>query len=130
MMGRSSSVASAPVTAPSAAATPGILRAVSAMLMSVSWFGLGSGAGELALGGLEHAGACLVGALVGADGLGAGVVGLAERGLDLGGGQLVVAGPRLVAAQRADASQDGRAARVAALVGVDFGEVDLRELGE
>ena len=61
---------------------------------------------ELALGGLEDAGAVLVGALVGADLLGAVVVALGEDGLDLGDGQLVVAGPRLVAAQRADAAQD------------------------
>src|SRR3954452_24410451 len=88
------------------------------------------GGGELALGGLEHAGAGLVGTLVGAHGLRAVLVGLAQRGLNLGGGELVIARPRLVAAQGADASEHGRAVLVAALVGVDLGEVDLRELGE
>ena len=83
--------------------------------------------GELALGGLQDAGAALVGALVGADPLGAVVVALGEDGLDLGGGQLVIAGPRLVAAQRADAAQDRGAVLVLALVGVDLGQVDLRE---
>src|SRR5690348_7394030 len=98
------------------------------MLMWSPGSGRGSGVGELALGGLEHACTVLVGALVGADGLGAVVVGLAQGGLDLGGGQLVVAGPRLVAAQAADAPEDGGAAGVTALVGIEFGEIDLRQL--
>src|SRR3954451_12035181 len=88
------------------------------------------GVGELSLGGLEHAGAGLVGTLVGAHGLDAILVGLAERGLNVAGGELVIARPRLVAPQRADASQHGRAVLVAALVGIDLGEIDLRQLGE
>src|SRR3954471_868775 len=88
------------------------------------------GVGELSLGGLEHAGARLVGTLVGAHGLDAILVGLAERGLHVAGGELVVARPRLVAPQRADAPQHGRAVLVAALVGIHLGEIDLRQLGE
>src|SRR4051794_16370391 len=49
------------------------------------------GVAELALGGLEYAGAVLVRALVFADLLGALVVALGEHGLDLGGRELVVA---------------------------------------
>jgi hypothetical protein len=54
---------------------------------------------ELALGGLQHAGAALVRALVGADLLGAIVVSSGQDRGDLGGGELVVSRPRLVAAQ-------------------------------
>ena len=55
--------------------------------------GMRSGVGELALGGVEDAGAVLVGALVGADLLDALVVALGEHGLDLADRQLVVARP-------------------------------------
>src|SRR5438034_2180937 len=89
-----------------------------------------SGVAVLALGGLEDAGAALVGALVGLHLLGALVVALGEHGLDLGGGELVVAGPRLVAAQCGDPAQDRGAVLVAALVGVDLCQVDLRELSQ
>src|SRR3954454_14054078 len=75
----------------------------------------------LALGGPEDAGAVLVGTLVGADLPGAVVVALGEHGLDLGGGQLVVARPRLVTAQRGDAAEHRGAVLVPALVGVDLG---------
>src|ERR1700755_560171 len=100
-------------------------------LRGASWPGaLRSGGGALALRGLEDAGAALVGALVGEDLRGAVVVALGEHGLDLGGGQLVVAGPRLVAAQRRDAAEHRGALLVLTLVRVDLGEVDLGELGQ
>src|SRR4051794_28491164 len=89
----------------------------------------GSGVAELALGGLQDAGAVFVVALVAADLLGAVVVALGQHGLDLADGQLVIARPRLVAAQRADPVEDRAAVLLAALVGVDLGEVDLGELG-
>src|SRR4051794_33241057 len=90
-----------------------------------------SGSGELALDGVQDAGAVLVRTLVGADLLGAIlVVAIREHGLDLGDGQLVVAGPRLVAAQGVHALQHGRAVLVTALVGVDLGQVDLGERGQ
>src|SRR4051812_32644889 len=79
-----------------------------------------SGVAGLALGGGEDAGAVLVRPLIGADPLGPCVVALGQDRLDLGGGELVVAGPRLVAAQRGDAAEDGRAVLVLALVGVDL----------
>jgi hypothetical protein len=59
----------------------------------------GLGVGELTLGGLEDAGAVLVAALVRAGLRGALVVTVGEDGPHIGGGQLVVAGPRLVAAE-------------------------------
>src|SRR4029453_8110357 len=86
--------------------------------------------GEFALGGLEDAGAVLVRALVGADALDAIVVALGEDGGHLGGGELVIARPRLVATQRRHAAQDRGAVLVLALVGFDLGQVDLRELRE
>src|SRR5512133_1101688 len=86
--------------------------------------------GGLALGGLEHAGAVLVGALVGADLAGPVVVALGQDGAHLVGRQLVVPGPRLVALERVDAIEDGRAALVPALVGGDLGELDLRQVGQ
>src|SRR3954447_18479384 len=81
----------------------------------------------LLLGGPDDAGAVLVGLLVGTDLPRPLVVDLAEHGLHLGHGQLVVSGPRLVAAQRRDALRDRGAVLVAALVGVALREVDLRE---
>ena len=77
---------------------------------------MGLRGGELALGGLQHTGAGLVGALVGADRLDAVVVGLVDGRLDLGRGELVVTRPRLVAAQRAEAVEDRGAVLVAPLV--------------
>src|SRR3954451_9575590 len=94
--------------APSAAATPGIFRADSEMLMCVApgFRSRGLRAGELALGGVEDAGTGLVGTLVGPDRLDAVLVGLVEGRLALGRGELVVAGPRLVAAPRGEGGGD------------------------
>jgi hypothetical protein len=89
-----------------------------------------SGVGALALGGFEDAGAVLVRALVGADLLDAGLVGLADDGDRLGDGELVVAGPRLVGLEGGAALDDRRAVLVLALVGVDLGELDLGEARE
>ena len=49
---------------------------------------------------------------------------------DLDDGLFVVAGPRFFSAQRGDAVGHGRAVGVLALVGVDLGQVDLRERTE
>src|SRR2546429_3119987 len=43
---------------------------------------------------------------------------------------LVISRPRLVAAQTGDPAEDGRAVFILALVGVDLGEVDLRQRRE
>ena len=84
---------------------------------------------QFAFGGCADAGAVLMGALVGEDLLDALVVTLGENGLHLGGGQLVIPRPRLVAAQGRDSAEDRGAVLVLALVGVDLGQVDLRERG-
>ena len=89
------------------------------------------GVGELALGGVEDAGAVLVRALVGADLLDALVVALGRAR----------PGPRRRSARRSRPTARRRAAcvmrledrgavLVLALVGVDLGQVDLRELGQ
>src|SRR4051795_10782725 len=114
--------------------TPGVGGGAAQPVLGRTWAGISGadalGVGELALGGLEDAGAVLVAALVGADLLGALVVALGQDGLHLGGGQLVIAGPRLVAAQRVDAAEDGAAVLVAALVRVDLAQVDLGQVGQ
>src|SRR4051812_31839141 len=92
--------------------------------------GRGLRGGGLPLGGLEDPGAVLVGALVGAGLARPVVVALGQDGAHLVGRQLVVPGPRLVALERVDAIEDGRAALVPALVGGDLGELDLRQVGE
>jgi hypothetical protein len=71
-------------------ATATTSASVEAGALDVVGQGRRSGASELALGGLEHAGAALVGALIGADLLGALVIGVGEDRHDLGDGQLVV----------------------------------------
>jgi hypothetical protein len=65
--------------------------------------------------------------LVGADVADALLVALGEDGLHLRERQLVVSRPRLVAAQRGDAVEDGGAVLVLALVGVGLGQLDLRD---
>src|ERR1700722_13282424 len=87
------------------------------------------GVGGLTLRAAEHTCAVLVGALVGGDVVRALLVALAEHGFDFGDGELVVSRPRLLFAQCADAAQHRGAVVILALVGVDLGEVDLRELG-
>jgi hypothetical protein len=62
--------------------------------------------GELAAHGLQDAGAVLARALVGPEVPGPIVVALGQDRDHLGGGQLVVARPRLVAAQRLQAVED------------------------
>ena len=84
---------------------------------------------HFAFSGLTDAGAVLVGALVGQDLLDTLVVPFGENSLHLGGSQLVIARPRLVAAQGGDPAEDRGAVLVLALVGVDLGEVDLGERG-
>ena len=58
------------------------------------------------------------------------IVGVAQRDPDLLHAELVLAGPRLVSAQAVDPREHRRAVLVAALVGVDLGEVDLGQLVE
>ena len=82
-----------------------------------------------AFGGVQDGLAVFVGALVGASLVGAVLVAFAEHGLHLVGGQLVIAGPRLVASKRGDPAEDRGAVLILALVGVDLRQVDLGELG-
>src|SRR6185503_16602372 len=84
---------------------------------------------QIALDGADHAGAVLVRALVAADVARALVIAV-DGGADLVHRQLVVAGPRLVALERADPGQDRRAVVVLALVGGDLRQLDLRDAGE
>jgi hypothetical protein len=82
-------------------------------------------------GGVLDAGTVLVHALVVAHGARAlPIVGLANDHADLIDGELVVARPRLVAPQRADPGPNRRPGAMLALVGVDRGQIDLRQRGE
>ena len=79
---------------------------------------------------LHHAGAIPVQPLVVQDRACALMVALVQDSLDLSDRQLVVAGPRLLTAQCADAVQDRGPIFVLPLVGLDLVEVELRQLGE
>ena len=81
----------------------------------------------LALDGGQDARAVLVRPLVTAHGARALVI-VADGGADLIDREVVVAGPRLVALERADPGQDRGAVVVLALVGVELGELGLRQL--
>src|SRR5829696_4988176 len=86
--------------------------------------------GPLAVGSLDDALATLVPGLVLAHLGHALVVEPVERLLDLLRAEFVVARPRLLATQRVDLVEDALAVAVLALVGVDLGQVDLREVVE
>ena len=85
---------------------------------------------QFAFGDGADIGAVLVGALVGENLLDALVITLGQNGPDLGSSQLVIPGPRLVAAQACDSTEDRGAILVLALIGIDLRQVDLRERGE
>src|SRR3954454_2477905 len=91
---------------------------------------MGLGLGRVARGGLEHARAGLVTALVVAHRGGERGVAAVQELLHLVGGQLVVAGRRLGAGERGDALEDGRALAVGLLVRGHLRERRLRLLGQ
>ena len=85
---------------------------------------------ELALGGLDHAGAVLVRPLVLARGARTALVRLRQRAAQLVDRELVVARPRLARAQRGDPVEHRGAVVVPALVDLDPAQLDLGELGQ